>query len=211
MLKNRRLFCALLVSTVMLSACGFKLRGSLLGDNLPFKSIYINLPENSPLAAELRRNIRGSGELKIATKPENAEAILDVTNETREKIILSLNSQGRVRQFGLNYRATIRVRDNNQAELLAPTTIALKRDISYNEDQILAKDAEEAMIYRDMQSDLVQQILRRIAAIKPIVKADDDTTGDVKTTVSAPAGSAAPANFSPAPSRPVPVTGNVAK
>ena len=211
MLKNRRLFCALLVSTIVLSACGFKLRGSLLGQNLPFKSIYINLPENSPLGAELRRNIRGSGELKIADKPENAEAILDVMNETREKIILSLNSQGRVRQFGLNYRATIRVRDNNQAELLAPTAIALKRDISYNEDQILAKDAEEAMMYRDMQSDLVQQILRRVAAIKPIVKSDDDTTGAAKPAVSTPAGSAAPANVTPAPSRPVPVSGGVAK
>jgi LPS-assembly lipoprotein len=211
MLKNRRLFCVALASTVMLSACGFKLRGSLLGENLPFKSIYLDFPPTSPLGAELRRNIRGSGELKITDKPEDAEAILNVTNETREKIILSLNSQGRVRQYGLNYRVTIHVRDNHNADLLPPTVIALKRDISYNEDQILAKDAEEAMMYRDMQSDLVQQILRRVAAIKPIVKADDDTTGDAKPAVSTPAGSAAPANFTPTPSRPVPVSGATAK
>lgn len=170
MLKNRRLLCIALASTAMLSACGFKLRSSVLGNDLPFKSIYLAFPETSSLGNELRRNIRGSGELTIAQTPEEAEAILEVTSETREKTILSLNSQGRVREYALHYRATIRVRDNKNVVLLAPTTISLKRDISYNEAQVLAKEAEEAMLYRDMQSDLVQQILRRLAALKPVTQ-----------------------------------------
>lgn len=168
MLKNRRLLCIALASTVMLSACGFKLRSSILGNNLPFKSIYIAVPETSTLGSELRRYIRGSGELEIKQSAEEAEAILDITSELREKVILSLNSQGRVREYVLYYRVTIRVRDSKNVELLAPTQITLKRDISYNESQVLAKESEEAMLYRDMQSDLVQQILRRIAAIKPV-------------------------------------------
>lgn len=168
MLKNRRLLCIALASTVMLSACGFKLRGSILGANLPFKSIYLAVPETSTLGIELRRYIRGSGELEIKDNPKDAEAILDITNEIREKVILSLNSQGRVREYVLYYRVTIRVRDNKNVELLSPTQIILKRDISYNENQVLAKETEEAMLYRDMQTDLVQQILRRMAAIKPV-------------------------------------------
>ncbi len=168
MQKNRRLLCIALASTVMLSACGFKLRGSILGNNLPFKSIYLAVPETSPLGIELRRYIRGSGELEIKDRQQDAEATLDITNEIRDKVILSLNSQGRVREYMLYYRVTIRVRDSKNVELLAPTQIVLKRDISYNENQVLAKEAEEAMLYRDMQSDLVQQILRRIAAIKPV-------------------------------------------
>lgn len=168
MLKNRRLLCIALASTAMLSACGFQLRSSILGTNLPFKSIYIAVPETSTLGSELRRYIRGSGELEIKQTAEEAEAILDITSEIREKVILSLNSQGRVREYVLYYRVTIRVRDNKNVELLAPSQITLKRDISYNESQVLAKESEEAMLYRDMQSDLVQQILRRIAAIKPV-------------------------------------------
>jgi LPS-assembly lipoprotein len=208
MLKNRRLFCALLISTVVLSACGFKLRGSVLGENLPFKSIYLNLPATSSLGTELRRNIRGSGELKLVDKAEDAEAILDVTNETREKVIQSLNSQGRVREFGLYYRATIRVRDNKQAELLSPTVLTLRRDITYNEDIILAKESEEAMLYKDMQSDLVQQILRRLSAIKPVVKADDDATvtGAMST---APSTTKVPAMSTP--SKPAPISGAATK
>lgn len=168
MLKKRRLFCLALASTAMLSACGFRLRSSILGNNLPFKSIYLAVPETSTLGAELRRYIRGSGELEIKEVQAEAEATLDITSELRQKVILSLNAQGRVREYVLYYRVTIRVRDSQNVVLLAPTQIVLKRDISYNESQALAKEAEEAMLYRDMQSDLVQQILRRIAAIKPV-------------------------------------------
>lgn len=172
MLQNRRLLCIALASTVMLSACGFKLRGSILGANLPFKTIYLGVPDSSPLGAELRRYIRSSGELQIVSDKEDAEAVLDILSETRDKQILSLNSQGRVREYLLNYRVTIRVRDNKNVELLPATQIALKRDISYNEQFVLAKESEEALLYRDMQSDLVQQILRRLAAIKPVTAGD---------------------------------------
>ncbi|HEX2605185.1 MAG TPA: LPS assembly lipoprotein LptE [Oxalicibacterium sp.] len=194
--KNRRLFCALLISTVVLSACGFKLRGSVLGQNLPFKSIYIDVPATSSLGSELRRNVRGSGELTVTETPKDAEAILKVLSETRAKTILSLNSQGRVREYGLNYTVVISVQDNKKADLLAPTTISLKRDISYNENQVLAKESEEAMLYQDMQSDAVQQILRRVAAIKPRQNAD--------ATAPASAPAAEPAAGTPAMSVPTP-------
>src|SRR5690606_4694713 len=170
MLKNRRLLCLALASTVMLSACGFKLRGSVLGENLPFKTLYISVPESSSLGAELRRNIRGSGELQIVSEPDEAEAQLQITSESKSRQILSLNSQGRVREYQLNYRVTMRVIDNQKRELLAPTDIVLKRDLSYNESFVLAKEAEAQMLYQDMQSDLVQQILRRVAVIKPPVQ-----------------------------------------
>jgi len=184
MLKNRRLLCIALATTLMLSACGFKLRSSILGNNVPFKSIYIAVPETSPLGIDLRRYIRGSGELEIKQTPAEAEAILEITNEVKSKIILSLNSQGAVREYVLYYYVTIRVRTNKDVVLLEPTTITLKRDISYNDSAALAKEAEEAMLYRDMQSDLVQQILRRLASIKPPVK--EDHAGDVPANGAAP-------------------------
>ena len=173
---NRRLLLIAVASSLMLSACGFHLRTSVLGKELPFKSIYLAIAETSPLGVELRRNIRGSGELEIVEKQEDAEAILDILSETRDKVILSLNSQGRVREYVLRYTATIRVRDNKNGILLAPTKIALKRDISYNESEVLAKESEEELLYRDMQSDLVQQILRRLSSIKTRPTAMGTTT-----------------------------------
>ena len=149
----------------LLGACGFQLRGSSQ-TALPFKTIYLGFAENSPLGTELRRYIRAGGGTTVVKTQQEAEAILDVLSETREKAILSLNSQGRVREYSLYYKFNFRVRNKDGKLFLAPTNITLKRDISFNEALVLSKEAEEASLYRDMQSDLVQQILRRLAALK---------------------------------------------
>lgn len=147
----------------LLSACGFALRGAVA---LPFHSIYIGLPDSSPLGGELRRQIRANGQTQIVAEAKDAEVMLEVLGETRDKQILSLNSQGRVREYNLNYNFRFRVRNAVGKEFLAPVDIALKRNITFNEAQVLAKEAEEALLYRDMQSDLVQQIMRRLAVVK---------------------------------------------
>ncbi|GAA4030872.1 LPS assembly lipoprotein LptE [Actimicrobium antarcticum] len=166
---NRRTFLAysaITATMATLSACGFRLRGSNGEANLPFKTMVLGFGDTSPLGAELRRNIRANG-TAVITDRKLADASLDVLSETREKVILSLNSAGRVREFTLYYKFRFQVVDNTGKQLLAPTDIILKREISFNESAVLAKEAEEGLLYRDMQSDLVQQILRRLAALKP--------------------------------------------
>ena len=157
----------MLAAAWLLSGCGFHLRGSNGEANLPFKTIYLGFAPASTLGNELRRYIRGSGGTEVVTDAKGAEASLEVLSETREKVVLSLNTQGRVREFTLLYKFRFRVKDGGEQELLAPTNIVLKRDISFNESQVIAKEQEEVLLYRDMQSDLVQQIMRRLAAIKP--------------------------------------------
>lgn len=162
---KRRAACVLALS-VMLSACGFQLRGANGQASLPFKTIYIGVAESSPLGIELRRYIRASGDTVIVSDQKAAEATIAVLSESRERATLSLNTQGRIREYSLYYKLRFRVHDNTGKELLAPTEIILKRDISFNESQVIAKEKEEEMLYRDMQSDIVQQILRRLAALK---------------------------------------------
>ncbi|MFZ6646350.1 LPS assembly lipoprotein LptE [Undibacterium sp. TJN25] len=155
-------FASLFVLVLMLSACGFAMRGAV---SFPFKSIYLGFSDSSPLGGELKRNIRANGETAIVSKQDDAEVILDVLSESREKVILSLNSQGRVREYNLLYTLRFRVRDKAGREFLEPTEISLKRNITFNETQVLAKEAEEVVLYRDMQTDLVQQIMRRLAVL----------------------------------------------
>ena len=158
---------AMLLLAGALSACGFALRGSHGKVDMAFHSIYLPFPETSPLGTELARNLRGGDKVVVLSDPAKAEARFEVLTENRGKSILSLNSQGRVREYLLTYTLVFRVLDNKGVELLGPTEIGLKRNIPFNEQQVLAKETEEALLYRDMQSDLVQQILRRLAAIKP--------------------------------------------
>jgi len=159
--------CALLLAAVLLSGCGFKLRGSSGQYTLPFHSIYLAFPDTSPLGTELKRNLRGGGETEVVGEPAKAEARFEVLSENRGKAILSLNSQGRVREYLLTYTLVFHVLDAKGGELLGRTEISLKRSLSFNETEVLAKESEETLLYRDMQTDLVQQILRRLAAIKP--------------------------------------------
>lgn len=157
-----------LAMATILTACSFHLRGASDQFTLPFKTIYLGFPESSLLGIELKRNIRASENIFVLSDPKTAQARLEVLSETKNKEILSLNSLGRVREYSLTYALRFRVLDEKDNELLAPTDIVLKRSLTFNESQVLAKEGEEAMLYRDMQTDLVQQILRRLAALKPV-------------------------------------------
>ena len=158
---------SVVLAAAVLAGCGFQLRGTNGQYNLPFQSIWLSFPETSPLGTELKRNLRAAETVRIEQDASRAQALFDVLSETRGKSILSLNSLGRVREYTLSYTLVFRVRDANNRELLAPTEITLRRNIAFDESQVLAKESEEALLYRDMQADLVQQILRRLAAIKP--------------------------------------------
>ncbi len=158
---------SLLLAVSVLAGCGFQLRGSDGMYSMPFKSIFLAFSDTSALGTELRRNLRAGDQVEVVTDASRAEALFDVLSETRNKSILSLNSQGRVREYLLTYTLVFRVRDAKGNELLGPTEINLKRPLTFNETQVLAKESEEALLYRDMQTDLVQQIMRRLAAVKP--------------------------------------------
>ncbi|CAN5377247.1 hypothetical protein BH09PSE6_BH09PSE6_25870 [soil metagenome] len=160
---TRRRTALVLMGSLLASGCGFHLRGSA---NVPFKTMFLNVNEASGLGNELRRNLRAASDVKIVDTPEAAEGIFDLIAETREKEILSINSAGRAREYTLRYRVRYRVHDGHGREFIASSELSLKRDISFNEDALLAKESEEALLYRDMQTDMVQQILRRLSIIQ---------------------------------------------
>jgi LPS-assembly lipoprotein len=166
---SKILSAAALAAALTLSGCGFHLRGDGGHYTLPFPTIYVGLPESSPLAIDLKRNIRANGGTTVVASAKEADGVIEVlTNpeKTKTKTILSLNSNGRVRQYLLTYNIVFRVLDKQGGELLPPTQITLTRPIDFNETQLLAKEQEEALLYKDMQTDLVQQMMRRIAAVK---------------------------------------------
>lgn len=170
---QRRAFLAFAVSSaslglISLSGCGFALRKA---PNFAFTSLYSGLPESSPLGVELKRSLESTGKVKVITDARQiaeAQVILDVLLDQREKVVLSLNATGQVREFQLRLRFRFRLRTLAGKELIPASEIALQRDISFNESAVLAKEAEEALLYRDMQSDVVQQVMRRLAAVKEL-------------------------------------------
>jgi LPS-assembly lipoprotein len=147
---------------LLLAGCGFRLRGTA---DLPFDSLYVP-GATSGIALDLKRNIQAGTKARVVDDPKGADAVIQFTEETRQKEILSLTSAGRVREFLLRYRVGFRVHDGKGTDFVPPSTIQITRDITFNDTEILAKEQEELLLYRDMQSDMVQQIIRRLAAAK---------------------------------------------
>lgn len=157
----RRLAALLMILT--LTACGFQLRGAY---KLPFATLNISLPEISELHAVIKRNVEASSDVRVVNDPKAAEAILRVLSNTQAKEVLSTNSSGQVREYTLIRTFGFQLVNQANQALLPPSQIVIKRDITYSDAQVLSKEAEEGLLWRDMQNDLVQQLMRRLAAAK---------------------------------------------
>ena len=144
------------------AACGFQLRGT---SEVPFDKLYVP-NANAGLGLDLKRNLQASTRARVVDDPKEADAQIQFLEETRQKEILSLTGAGRVREFQLRYRVGFRVHDGKGNDYVPASTVQLQRDMTYNDTEILAKEAEEQFLFRDMQSDMVQQIMRRLAASK---------------------------------------------
>ena len=158
--RVRMLLALCLVTT--LAGCGFHLRGAV---DLPFPSLYVNVSNASQFGHELKRALRAS-DVRLTDNAKDAAATLSIMSELRERQILSLGGQGRVREYQLRYRIGYQLTDGKTTPLIPPTEIVLKRDISFNDAELLAKESEEALLYRDMQTDAVSQLMRRLQAAK---------------------------------------------
>jgi len=162
--SRRRLLLA--TPLLALAGCGFQLRRA---PEFAFRTIA--LPAGGLVATELRRTLGSAGTVQVLpanAKPETAQVILDILSETREKVVVGVNASGQVREFQLRTRLHFRLRTPQGRELIPDTELLQQRDVSFNESAVLAKETEEGLLYRDMQTDLVQQLMRRIAALKTI-------------------------------------------
>ena len=171
-LRQILLGLAFLVCAWALGGCGFELRRP---PEFAFSSVYASVAPSSVLGIELKRNLAAVGSVKLITdtaQAKNAQVVLEVVNELREKVVVGMNASGQVREFQLRLRLKFRLRTQDGTELIQETELLQQRDLSYSEVYALSKEAEEAMLYRSMQTDIVHQIIRRMAAIKTLSTAD---------------------------------------
>ena len=115
----------------------------------------------------MERAITASTTTKVVYDLKKAEAALQIVNVIRNRRILSLSGAGRVSEFQLIFHVVARLVDAEGTELAPTNNIILTRNLPFLDAQILAKEAEEKMLYEDMQADAVQQIIWRLSSVKP--------------------------------------------
>ncbi len=151
--------------SALLAGCGFRLRGAM---GFPFTSIHI--AADGPVARDLKLALRANGitVLEANQPPDRAQVVLTLASELRQRVVVGRSAAGQVRDLQLRITVKVLARNARGADLIPESEILQQRDISYNESAALAKEAEEQLLYRDMQSDLVQQLMRRLASMKGI-------------------------------------------
>lgn len=160
---NRRLFLAAFPA-VLATGCGFELRRL---EGIPFASLYIDASPGSSVAQRLRGLLGLSKTTRLAATAGEAEAVLQLGQETRNKTILSLSGAGRVTEYRLELHLNYSVSSQDGRLLGASEKIELTRDMTYDDSQLLAKGAEEQLLYRDMDDTAALRILRRLQNLKP--------------------------------------------
>ncbi len=146
----------------LLGSCGFHLRGEY---NVPFASVYLATTGTSQVGAKLRRELANSP-TKLMPTATDAEAQLIISEERRDRTILSLSGAGRVREYLLKLQVRYQLVDNKGSVPIPSSEIQLHRIMAYDDSQVIAKQQEEALLYKDMEQDAANQILRRMTAIK---------------------------------------------
>jgi LPS-assembly lipoprotein len=159
-----RLALALLAPLAMTgTGCGFRLREA---PRFSFQRIALaGFRPGSPMEAELRRAVADVDGLRIVESVSQAEVVLESLDDLREKAVVALTAAGQVREFELRAVFGFRVMTPAGRELIAPTQLRQVRDLSYSETLALAKEREEALLFRSMQGDIVTQVMRRLASI----------------------------------------------
>jgi LPS-assembly lipoprotein len=165
--SGRRAACARVAGAMLLAACapvacGFRLRGDVA---YPFASIHVNAPATTPFTTELRRALDATG-VRLVDAAKAGEVTLDIGSVADDKSVLSLSSGGRVREYLLVKRATFALHDVDGRDWLPAGEIVVRRAYTFNESEVLAREAQEARLLREMQTDIVQQIVRRLQAAK---------------------------------------------
>lgn len=148
-----------------LAGCGFELRKAPV---FAFKSLSVS--GNSAIVNQIRRELRATGSVTVLPGEDasKADVVLEILAEDRNRIVISTNSAGLVRELQLQLKVRFKLRTPGGKDLLPPTDVSQTRDLSFNETNALAKEGEADLLFRDMQSDIAQQLMRRLAAVKEI-------------------------------------------
>src|SRR2546421_10804469 len=138
----------------LVASCGFHLRGE---PEAGVRKLFISAAVPSSVQADIRRTLATGPTRLVATAPEG-EAELRILNEGREKTVYTVTGTGRVYEFQLRLFVVYQLSVPGREEpVIPPTDIETRRLITYSATAPTAKEAEEQLLYKDMQLELAQQ------------------------------------------------------
>lgn len=153
----------LLTAVLAVSACGFHLRGQV---DLPY-SLRILAVDSNALNYASRKQLKQALESNGVVISEDAQYRLVLLGEDADKRTLSVTSSAKTAEYELHQSLRFVLRNSEGADLMLPQTIESFRTQIYDAEAVIGKAEEEEQIRRDMQTDNIGKLLRRLKALKP--------------------------------------------
>jgi len=157
-------YSLLLLILASICACGFELRGSNL-ETLRQSSVYVNVSGASTLAQEVRQQLEFA-DIPIARTASDADYVVDISNETFERKVLSVSAQtGKVEEYEIFYQARLSVTGPDGKKLINSEPITAQRDYAFDSGSVLGSFDNEAVLQRDISKYAASTVLRRLQAV----------------------------------------------
>lgn len=158
--SNTLRLAVLLLTASVINACGFQLRGAM---DISQDVAPIFIQQNS--AFEIAREIKdllASNNLSIAKNEEQASSQIALNKETKRRRVLSVDIDGRAREYLLNYTISFTVKINQSKQI--NDSLSLERSLLFDTDAVVAVANESEILYKDMQKDAARMILLKLQA-----------------------------------------------
>lgn len=167
------LFLSLVTCHVLLTSCGFHLRGTVVLPSQMERTQLVGIEARGALAEEITTALENAG-ARVVTGDATAQLVVSGEREARR--LLSVGSTGRASEYEITYQFSFELRapaamdetdagaDPAPVILVPQQTVSLNRDYAFDPDSVLGMGEEEALLVREMRVFAVRQMLLRLQA-----------------------------------------------
>ena len=162
MASRNPIFITLLL---LLTACGFHLRGYKEPATLQVNSIYLQTTDNSDIAQAVRDQFKAN-KTRLTDTAEEAQYVLKLARQKVQRRVLSVSATtGKAEEYQLILSVVISISASDGEALLSDQLIKVSRDYTFDATAVLGKSAEEEDLLGDMVDQAVDQIFSRLDAV----------------------------------------------
>jgi LPS-assembly lipoprotein len=148
---------------LMLSACGFKLRGEA---NLPssVQRVHVQIADPfSPLKRDLEAALKRAG-AKIEAESGDGIAEIILSTVSLAPVVRSVGATAFVNEFSMIYHVEMQIADTEGNALTTLQVIEHSREFTFDRTQAIGISVEQDEIKKEMERDMVQAVMRKVEA-----------------------------------------------
>ncbi len=176
---------------ILLSACGWQLRGTVALSSLTDTLHLTSQDDYGALMVELRNRL-ASDDIVLTDSPTEARYTLRINRELVDKRVAAVGSDALASAYELTLRAEFDVLDQRGAPIATQLVSSVTRSYNASAGSAGSSAQEEALLSREMRTELAQQILRQLQAAINAAQAKGLTTEAPDSPEETPHGETAP-------------------